>query len=168
MAKKNQATPAASAVAEDAAVASPSAITPATEPTDVAFPGQVAPTADIGVQISPEERAALGAAGVLSEAVPAVGPEQTVISATPEGTPGADRAEVAIVTLPSDGDDATEDSELLGGPRKGGKSKRALVLRDSEYGRCGQVRPFDAALVEGLEQAGLIDSHPAAVASAGA
>lgn len=167
MAKKNQPSPAVAGEVADTATVSVTEHPTATAPTDVAFPGQSAPSEGVGVQISPEERAALGDAGVVSEAAPTLGADQTVIAATPEGTPGADRAEVAIVTLPVEGDDATEDSELLGGPRMGGKSKRALVLRDSEYGRCGQVRPFDAALVAGLEQAGLIDSHPAAVASAG-
>ncbi|KAB7769358.1 hypothetical protein [Xanthomonas maliensis] len=166
MAKKNQTTPATAApVAETAPVAT-TETTVATAPAAVVFPGQVPPTDDIGVQITPEERAALGDAGVASEATTALGTQQAVIAATPEGTPGAERAEVAIVTLPSTGDSATTESALLGAPREGGESKQALVLRDSPYGKCGQVRPFDAALVEGLEQAGLIDSHPAAVQSA--
>ncbi|QXF03606.1 MULTISPECIES: hypothetical protein [Xanthomonas] len=166
MAKKNQTTAAAAdSVAETAAVAT-TETTVATAPTAVAFHGQVQPTDDIGVQVTSEERAALGDAGVASEAAPALGTQQTVIAATPEGAPGADRAEVAIVTLPGDGDSTTTDGALLAGPREGGESTRALVLRDSPYGKCGQVRPFDAALVAGLEQAGFIDSHPAAVQSA--
>ncbi|AMV02121.1 hypothetical protein [Xanthomonas citri] len=164
MAKKNQTTATTATQVADTAPVATTDTTVATAPAAVVFPGQVPPTDEIGVQITPEERAVLGDAGVGSEATAALGTQQTVIAATPEGTPGADRAEVAIVTLP--GDSATTDGALLGGPREGGESKQALVLRDSPYGKCGQVRAFDAALVDGLERAGLIDSHPAAVQSA--
>ncbi|MFY2035849.1 hypothetical protein ACOTDT_18990 [Achromobacter xylosoxidans] len=47
------------------------------------------------------------------------------------------------------------------------ESVLALVLHDSIYGKCGEVREFDVALVAALKDAGYIDPHPNAVASAG-
>ncbi|MNV34924.1 hypothetical protein D3C71_1263580 [compost metagenome] len=44
---------------------------------------------------------------------------------------------------------------------------RALVLHDSIYGKCGEVREFDAEHVPALKGAGYIDPHPKAVESAG-
>ena len=44
---------------------------------------------------------------------------------------------------------------------------RALVLHDSIYGKCGEVREFDVAQVAALKDAGYIDPHPNAVNSAG-
>ena len=44
---------------------------------------------------------------------------------------------------------------------------RALVLYDSVYGKCGEVKPFRADQVEDIADAGFIDAHPNAVASAG-
>lgn len=44
---------------------------------------------------------------------------------------------------------------------------RALVLHDSIYGKCGEVREFAADQVDALRGAGYIDPHPNAVASAG-
>ncbi|WP_313378138.1 hypothetical protein [Achromobacter insolitus] len=52
-------------------------------------------------------------------------------------------------------------------PPSEGESVRALVLHDSIYGKCGEVREFDAALVAALKDAGYIDPHPNAVASVG-
>ncbi|CUR81866.1 hypothetical protein [Achromobacter xylosoxidans] len=52
-------------------------------------------------------------------------------------------------------------------PPSEGESVRALVLHDSIYGKCGEVREFDVALVAALKDAGYIDPHPNAVASAG-
>lgn len=43
----------------------------------------------------------------------------------------------------------------------------ALVLYDSVYGKCGEVKPFRADQVEAIAAAGFIDAHPNAVASAG-
>jgi len=42
---------------------------------------------------------------------------------------------------------------------------RALVLHNSVYGRCGQVKEFPADVVKALRLAGFIDPHPNAVAS---
>ncbi|MDH1522545.1 hypothetical protein [Achromobacter mucicolens] len=44
---------------------------------------------------------------------------------------------------------------------------RALVLHDSIYGKCGEVREFDTEHVPALQGAGYIDPHPNAVESAG-
>lgn len=44
---------------------------------------------------------------------------------------------------------------------------KALVLHDSIYGKCGEVREFDAEHVPALKGAGYIDPHPKAVESAG-
>ncbi|WWW34076.1 hypothetical protein V8017_13140 [Stenotrophomonas rhizophila] len=43
---------------------------------------------------------------------------------------------------------------------------RALVLSDGPFGRCGDVREFDAAHAADIEAGGFIDTHPNAVASA--
>lgn len=42
----------------------------------------------------------------------------------------------------------------------------ALVLSDNAFGRCGEVREFDAAHAPVIEAGGFIDTHPNAVASA--
>lgn len=44
---------------------------------------------------------------------------------------------------------------------------KALVLHDSIYGKCGEVREFDAEQVSALKIAGYIDPHPKAVEFAG-
>lgn len=44
---------------------------------------------------------------------------------------------------------------------------KALVLHDSIYGKCGEVREFDAEHVPALQGAGYIDPHPKAVEAAG-
>jgi len=43
---------------------------------------------------------------------------------------------------------------------------RALVLSDNAFGRCGEVREFEAAHAAAIEAGGFIDTHPNAVASA--
>ena len=48
-----------------------------------------------------------------------------------------------------------------------GDTIQALVLFDSVYGKCGEVKPFRADEVEAIALAGFIDAHPNAVASAG-
>lgn len=39
----------------------------------------------------------------------------------------------------------------------------ALVLLDCIYGKCGEVREFDAAEAEAVQEAGYIDTHPNAI-----
>lgn len=55
---------------------------------------------------------------------------------------------------------STDDSEVR-------EQVKALVLHDSIYGKCGEVREFDAEHVSALKAAGYIDPHPKAVESAG-
>ncbi len=43
---------------------------------------------------------------------------------------------------------------------------QALVLSDGPFGRCGDVREFDAVHAAAIEAGGFIDAHPNAVASA--
>lgn len=47
-----------------------------------------------------------------------------------------------------------------------GAKVRALVLSDNAFGRCGEVREFEAAHAAAIEAGGFIDTHPNAVASA--
>jgi hypothetical protein len=47
-----------------------------------------------------------------------------------------------------------------------GATVRALVLSDNAFGRCGEVREFEAAHAAAIEAGGFIDTHPNAVASA--
>lgn len=47
-----------------------------------------------------------------------------------------------------------------------GAKVRALVLSDNAFGRCGEVREFEAAHAAAIEGGGFIDTHPNAVASA--
>lgn len=106
-------------------------------------------------------------------------------SATPEGASGestpasnvpADQNDGGATINVSEGGDlgATpaappEETALTAAapPPGEGESVRALVLHDSIYGKCGEVREFDAALVAALKDAGYIDPHPNAVASVG-
>ena len=41
----------------------------------------------------------------------------------------------------------------------------ALVLVDCDYGKCGEVKTFDAALADVLVKTGCIDPNPDAVAA---
>lgn len=51
-------------------------------------------------------------------------------------------------------------------PAAAGPTVDALVLFDSVYGKCGEVRAFDASTADAIAAAGFIDTHPNAVASA--
>lgn len=51
-------------------------------------------------------------------------------------------------------------------PPDAGETVPALVLHDSVYGKCGEVKQFPADAVEGIAAAGYIDPHPNAVKSA--
>lgn len=70
-------------------------------------------------------------------------------------------------------DASPPDSEASGMPPAGDhgdaepEKVMALVLHDSIYGKCGEVREFAADQVDALRGAGYIDPHPNAVASAG-
>lgn len=83
--------------------------------------------------------------------------------------PATDAAAKAAVTPPAPpatdaaGDAPEAEAEQL--PEV--EMVRALVLYDSVYGKCGEVKPFRADEVEAIALAGFIDAHPNAVASAG-
>lgn len=81
------------------------------------------------------------------------------INVSEGGDPGATPAAPPEGTAPAAAAAAPPTSE--------GESVLALVLHDSIYGKCGEVREFDVALVAALKDAGYIDPHPNAVASAG-
>lgn len=105
-----------------------------------------------------------------------VPPEDTSGESTPGSNVPADQNDGGASINGSEGGDpgATpaappEEAALAAAdaPRSEGASVRALVLHDSIYGKCGEVREFDLALVAALKDAGYIDPHPNAVASAG-
>lgn len=81
------------------------------------------------------------------------------INVSEGGDPGATPAPPPAETAPAESAPSSPPSER--------ESVLALVLHDSIYGKCGEVREFDAALVAALKDAGYIDPHPNAVASAG-
>lgn len=58
-----------------------------------------------------------------------------------------------------------EQPELQNDPPQAGATVKALVLFDSVYGKCGEVKDFPAETVEGIAAAGYIDAHPKAVAA---
>lgn len=47
-----------------------------------------------------------------------------------------------------------------------GPTMPGLVLFDSVYGKCGEVKEFPASTAEAIEKAGYIDLHPNAIAGA--
>ncbi|MFY1963559.1 hypothetical protein ACOTH5_31650 [Achromobacter xylosoxidans] len=81
------------------------------------------------------------------------------INVSEGGTPGDTPAPPPEETAPAESAPSPPPSER--------ESVLALVLHDSIYGKCGEVREFDVALVAALKDAGYIDPHPNAVASAG-
>ncbi|QEA10892.1 hypothetical protein [Bordetella phage vB_BbrS_PHB09] len=69
---------------------------------------------------------------------------------------------IPATSLPSD--PAAGDTPAgNGGDIKPAEQVKALVLHDSIYGKCGEVREFDASAVDALKDAGYIDPHPKAV-----
>ena len=83
-------------------------------------------------------------------------------------TPATDAAEKAAETTPATpATDAADVPEADSDPIPESETVKALVLYDSVYGKCGEVRPFRADEVEAIALAGFIDAHPNAVASAG-
>ncbi|WP_152546273.1 hypothetical protein [Bordetella bronchiseptica] len=66
------------------------------------------------------------------------------------------------ISLPSD-QVAGDMPAGNGGDITPAEQVKALVLHDSIYGRCGEVREFDASAVDALKDAGYIDPHPKAV-----
>lgn len=58
-----------------------------------------------------------------------------------------------------------EDEEQPAEPVDDADTVLALVLSDSVYGKCGEVKRFAADLAPAIAAAGYIDTHPNAVAS---
>ncbi|MFE0784067.1 MULTISPECIES: hypothetical protein [Pseudomonadota] len=81
-------------------------------------------------------------------------------SATAETTPIPDIS-------PPDSDASGVPPAGDGGDAEPAERVKALVLHDSIYGKCGEVREFAADQVDALRRAGYIDPHPNAVALAG-
>ena len=83
---------------------------------------------------------------------------------SPAAAPGAGEAggTEPAATLPG-----PPDAPALAPERDTRERVKALVLHDSIYGQCGEVREFDADHVSALKGAGYIDLHPKAVESAG-
>ena len=83
--------------------------------------------------------------------------------------PATDDAAKDAVTPPAPPatDDAGDAPEAEAEQLPEVETVRALVLYDSVYGKCGEVKPFRADQVEDIAAAGFIDAHPNAVASAG-
>lgn len=105
-----------------------------------------------------------------------VPPEGASGESTPGSNAPADQNDGGATINVSEGGDPgatpaapSEETALAAAvpPPSEGESVRALVLHDSIYGKCGEVREFDVALVAALKDAGYIDPHPNAVASAG-
>lgn len=59
-----------------------------------------------------------------------------------------------------------EEPEVQNAPPQAGATVKALVLFDSVYGKCGEVKDFPVETVEGIAAAGYIDPHPNAIKSA--
>jgi len=127
---------------------------------------QAAPALSDQANASAAAAAAAAAAGEAGAAAPAAqngDPQaQHVPPASPSEAP-------AVGALGSEGT-ATNESAIVPAPATGLDTRqqiKALVLHDSIYGKCGEVREFDAEHVPALKGAGYIDPHPNAVESAG-
>jgi len=70
------------------------------------------------------------------------------------------------VTVEEPGQQKTHDEQAPPAQTLPGAKVRALVLSDNAFGRCGEVREFEAAHAAAIEAGGFIDTHPNAVASA--
>lgn len=109
---------------------------------------------------------------------------KTTAQASPSGDPLApsglpiqvDAPSHAAATPGAGGAGATEPAAPLSGPSDTPAPApepdtrewvKALVLHDSIYGKCGEVREFDSEHAPALKGAGYIDPHPKAVESAG-
>lgn len=123
-----------------------------------------------------------------AQSAPADNESNALAAAAPADTAGAGIAPSGDVQAGSVADDAVINSQegaepvaMLSAPpvvdgEAGDETLKvseagmvpALVLHDSIYGKCGEVREFDSSQVAAFKEAGYIDPHPNAVASAGA
>lgn len=97
----------------------------------------------------------------------------TAVGAEDGGQPdvGSGHASDESLAAPSGAEGAgAEPSDMLGnGPDPElapSASVPALVLHDSVYGKCGEVKEFPADQAAAIAAAGYIDTHPNAIASA--
>lgn len=120
-------------------------------------------------QANASAAAAAGEAGATAPAAPNGDPQAQHVP------PASPREALAVGALGSEGT-ATNESAIVPAPAEPAapatgldtrQQIRALVLHDSIYGKCGEVREFDAEHVPALKGAGYIDPHPNAVESAG-
>ncbi len=70
------------------------------------------------------------------------------------------------VAVEEPGQQQAKDEQVPPAQTLPGAKVRALVLSDNAFGRCGEVREFEAAHAGAIEAGGFIDTHPNAVASA--
>jgi len=110
--------------------------------------------------------AAVGEAGATAPVAPNGDPQ------TQHVPPASAREAPAVGALGSEGTATNESASIPASaePATGLDTRqqiKALVLHDSIYGKCGEVREFDAEHVPALKGAGYIDPHPNAVESAG-
>lgn len=105
-------------------------------------------------------------------AVDPVGEAATVVASDPpvESQPG--KTETVVVDgggdqlTPFGVDDDPAPPAPQPQPSEPTAMVQALVLSDGPFGRCGDVREFDAVHAAAIEAGGFIDTHPNAVASA--
>jgi len=140
--QKSQALPASEGAAGPAAAADASV-------TEVASAGEAA------AATAPDSDPVAGPDGVSAEA-------DADSSTAGDGTVAAPGAE----TVGDPGQPRGQDEQAPTTHAPPGKKVRVLVLSDSAFGRCGEVREFDAAHAAVIEAGGFIDTHPNAVASA--
>jgi hypothetical protein len=140
--QKSQALPASEAAAGPAAAADASVT-------------EVASAEEAAVATAPDSDPAAGPDGVSAEAA-------ADSSAVADGAAAAPGAETVADPVQPQGQDEQPPTTHL----PPGKKVRGLVLSDNAFGRCGEVREFEAAHAAVIEAGGFIDTHPNAVASA--
>lgn len=91
------------------------------------------------------------------------GPDDVAAQAATESV-GTGAAGALAVEEP--GQQQADDEQAPPAQTLPGAKVRALVLSDNAFGRCGEVREFEAAHAATIEAGGFIDTHPNAVASA--
>lgn len=126
----------------------------------------VAATVEVGT--TAPATTALGAADPQATEPAAPSGERPIPASLPNqaGATEADAGEVGT-TAPVATTPGAADLSPLTHEQDARQWVRALVLHDSIYGKCGEVREFAAEHVPALKGAGYIDPHPKAVESAG-
>ena len=126
----------------------------------------VAATGEVGT--TAPATATLGVADPQATEPTAPSGESQIPSALPDQAGAADAAAGEVgTTAPVATAPGAADLSPLAHEQGTRQLVRALVLHDSIYGKCGEVREFAAEHVPALKGAGYIDPHPKAVESAG-